>query len=136
MKALFSQLTNTYGNTDRGRNAANADFDNLARSFGFNWACGDGLRNDKGEFVDFDLELVNDRLVIVPTFKTKIFWDIVEADSKERLEKVASLIPLQPNGHRYQIANVLDDAFWHANYFDITLESIKDLMLKCVVAYA
>ena len=74
---------------------------------------------------------------MLPADEKQLLIDrINSADSKERLEVVVSLIPLQPNGCRYQIANVLDDAFWYTNYSEIKLDALKSWMLERVECYA
>lgn len=80
MKAIFDQLTNTYSNNARGRHAANADFDCVARSFGFNTASDYGLMNEEGKHVDFELELEGERLVIKPLYFVKVGSFIVTPD--------------------------------------------------------
>ena len=53
---------------------------------------------------------------------------IKHAKSVEELEFIIESIPRQENGHRQQIARILDDSFW---YIDIvTLEQHKEFMLK------
>ena len=68
--------------------------------------------------------------------KQQLIERINNAQTKERLEEVVALIPLQPNGHRYQVANVLEDLFWYIDFPALTLDYCKDWMLKRVVAYA
>ena len=56
---------------------------------------------------------------------------IEQAQTVEQLESIINSIPRQENGHKQQIARMLDDAFW---YIDIvTLEDHKEFMLKRVI---
>lgn len=55
---------------------------------------------------------------------------IEQAQTVEELEKIINSIPRQENGHRQQIARMLDDAFWYIDI--ITLEQHKEFMLKRV----
>ena len=72
---------------------------------------------------------------MLPTDEKKLLIDrINSADSKGRLEVVVSLVPLQLNGERYQIANVLDDLFWYVDFPALTLEYCKEWMIKRVHA--
>ena len=58
---------------------------------------------------------------------------IKHARTSEELENVILSIPKQDNGHRQQIARILDDAFW---YIDIkTLEEQKEFMLRKLTQY-
>ena len=55
---------------------------------------------------------------------------IEQAQTVEQLESIIISIPRQENGHKQQIARMLDDAFW---YIDIvTIEEHKEFMLKRV----
>jgi hypothetical protein len=55
---------------------------------------------------------------------------IEQAQTIEQLGDIINSIPRQENGHKQQIARMLDDAFW---YIDIvTLEQHKEFMLKRV----
>ena len=55
---------------------------------------------------------------------------IEQAQTVEQLESIINSIPRQDNGHKQQIARMLDDAFW---YIDIvTIEEHKEFMLKRV----
>ena len=55
---------------------------------------------------------------------------IEQAQTVEQLESIINSIPRQENGHKQQIARMLDDAFW---YIDIvTIEEHKEFMLKRV----
>ena len=55
---------------------------------------------------------------------------IEQAQTVEQLESIINSIPRQENGHKQQIARMLDDAFW---YIDIvTIEQHKEFMLKRV----
>lgn len=56
---------------------------------------------------------------------------IEQAQTVKQLGEIINSIPRQDNGHRQQIARILDDAFW---YIDIvTLEDHKEFMLKRVI---
>lgn len=74
---------------------------------------------------------------MLPANEKQVLIDrINSADSKERLEVVVSLIPLQPNGERYQVAAGLDDLFWCTDFPTLALECCKEWMIKRVLAYA
>jgi len=53
---------------------------------------------------------------------------IINAKNDIELEKIIENIPRQQNGEKFQIARILDDAFW---YIDLTtFESKQKFMLK------
>lgn len=55
---------------------------------------------------------------------------IEQAQTVEQLESIINSIPRQDNGHKQQIARILDDSFWYVDI--VTLEDHKEFMLKRV----
>ena len=55
---------------------------------------------------------------------------IEQAQTVEQLESIINSIPRQENGHKQQIARMLDDSFWYVDI--VTLEQHKEFMLKRV----
>ena len=55
---------------------------------------------------------------------------IKEAQTVEQLESIINSIPRQDNGHKQQIARIIDDSFWYVDI--VTLEQHKEFMLKRV----
>ena len=55
---------------------------------------------------------------------------IEQAQTVEQLESIINSIPRQENGHKQQIARILDDSFWYVDI--VTLEQHKEFMLKRV----
>jgi hypothetical protein len=60
--------------------------------------------------------------------KEQLREQIKHAKSVEELVFIIESIPRQENGHRQQIARILDDSFWYIDI--ITLEQHKEFMLK------
>lgn len=56
---------------------------------------------------------------------------IEQAQTVEQLESIINSIPRQENGHKQQIARILDDSFWYVDI--VTLEDHKEFMLKRVI---
>ena len=56
---------------------------------------------------------------------------IEKAQTVEQLESIINSIPRQENGHKQQIARILDDSFWYVDI--VTLEDHKEFMLKRVI---
>lgn len=73
---------------------------------------------------------------VFESLKDALVFAIGKAKRREDIEGIVESIPLQPNGVRYQVANVLDDAFWYTTYSEITLDALKDWMIKRVLCYA
>ena len=60
--------------------------------------------------------------------KEQLKEQIKHAKSVEELVFIIESIPRQENGHRQQIARILDDSFWYMNI--VTIEQHKKFMLE------